>query len=190
MHAVSVCRKFSNASGFFVLIVQLCCILLYVMCWQGWSNQSAFSAGRLMKISWLDSVLVFLYANCIAGLFGGCFPYYKMWVDVAFDVLYVGDTSVIHQSLKERHELLRKVVKPIKGSLEILVPNGGLNAHRAPGKHLTLKPIVWSYSLNIHFIKTQGWTYGVSYFVLEGWMVFLKERWQWLFTCMYVNIKK
>ncbi|XP_019197873.1 PREDICTED: DNA ligase 4 isoform X1 [Ipomoea nil] len=53
---------------------------------------------------------------------------------VAFDVLYVGDTSVIHQSLKERHELLRKVVKPIKGSLEILVPNGGLNAHRAPGE--------------------------------------------------------
>ncbi|CAM8962979.1 unnamed protein product [Rhodiola kirilowii] len=48
---------------------------------------------------------------------------------VAFDVLYVGDTSVIHQSLKERHELLSKVVKPLKGRLEILVPNsGGLNA--------------------------------------------------------------
>ncbi|CAM8968989.1 unnamed protein product [Rhodiola kirilowii] len=36
---------------------------------------------------------------------------------------------VIHQSLKERHELLSKVVKPLKGRLEILVPNsGGLNA--------------------------------------------------------------
>ncbi|KAM7512669.1 hypothetical protein LguiB_011544 [Lonicera macranthoides] len=53
---------------------------------------------------------------------------------VAFDILYDGDTSVIHQSLKERHDLLRKVVKPIKGRLEILVPNGGLNAHRPPGE--------------------------------------------------------
>nr|XP_034902164.1 DNA ligase 4 isoform X2 [Populus alba] len=53
---------------------------------------------------------------------------------VAFDILYVGDTSVIHQTLKERHELLRKVVKPVKGCLEILVPNGGLNAHRLPGE--------------------------------------------------------
>ncbi|XP_022755489.1 DNA ligase 4 isoform X3 [Durio zibethinus] len=53
---------------------------------------------------------------------------------VAFDILYVGDTSVIHQSLKERHELLQKVVKPLKGHLEILVPNGGLNAHRPPGE--------------------------------------------------------
>ncbi|KAK9269791.1 hypothetical protein L1049_001569 [Liquidambar formosana] len=53
---------------------------------------------------------------------------------VAFDILYVGDTSVIHQSLKERHELLRKVVKPLKGRLEILVPNGGLNALRPSGE--------------------------------------------------------
>ncbi|KAJ7979399.1 DNA ligase [Quillaja saponaria] len=53
---------------------------------------------------------------------------------VAFDILYVGDTSVIHQSLKERHELLHKVVKPLKGRLEILVPNGGLNAHCPPGE--------------------------------------------------------
>ena len=55
-------------------------------------------------------------------------------LDVAFDILYVGDTSVIHQSLKERHELLQKVVKPLKGRLEILVPSGGLNAQRPPGK--------------------------------------------------------
>ncbi|KAL8039990.1 hypothetical protein ABFX02_10G071500 [Erythranthe guttata] len=53
---------------------------------------------------------------------------------VAFDILYVGDTSVIHQSLKERHQLLRQVVKPIVGRLEILVPNGGLNAHRPAGE--------------------------------------------------------
>ncbi|KAA8535821.1 hypothetical protein F0562_030859 [Nyssa sinensis] len=53
---------------------------------------------------------------------------------VAFDILYFGDTSVIHQSLKERHELLQKVVKPLKGCLEILVPNGGLNAHRPSGE--------------------------------------------------------
>ncbi|KAL4205377.1 hypothetical protein AMTRI_Chr01g136960 [Amborella trichopoda] len=49
---------------------------------------------------------------------------------VAFDILYVGDTSVIHQSLRERHELLRKVVQPVKGRLEILVPDGGLNVRR------------------------------------------------------------
>ncbi|KAL8096103.1 hypothetical protein AgCh_037168 [Apium graveolens] len=52
---------------------------------------------------------------------------------VAFDILYVGDTSVIHQSLKERHELLQKVVKPIKGRLEILVPNESPNLHRPSG---------------------------------------------------------
>ncbi|PON91014.1 DNA ligase, ATP-dependent [Trema orientale] len=38
------------------------------------------------------------------------------------------------QSLKERHELLQSVVKPLKGRLEILVPNGGLNTHRPPGE--------------------------------------------------------
>ncbi|KAJ6836646.1 DNA ligase 4 [Iris pallida] len=53
---------------------------------------------------------------------------------VAFDILYVGDTSVIHQSLAERHELLRKVVKPLKGRLEILIPNGSLNDRRFPGE--------------------------------------------------------
>ncbi|GAY37253.1 hypothetical protein CUMW_027640, partial [Citrus unshiu] len=52
--------------------------------------------------------------------------------NVAFDVLYVGDTSVIHQSLKERHELLQKVVKPSKGRLETLVPDHGLNSHVRP----------------------------------------------------------
>jgi len=53
-------------------------------------------------------------------------------IDIAFDILYSGDTSVIHQSLAERHEILRKVVKPLKGRLEILVPTGGLNTHRPP----------------------------------------------------------
>ncbi|WCJ42294.1 DNA ligase 4 [Euphorbia peplus] len=53
---------------------------------------------------------------------------------VAFDVLYVGDTSVIHQSLRERHDILRKSVRPLKGRLEILVPDGGLNDHRLPGE--------------------------------------------------------
>ncbi|CAN0912488.1 DNA ligase 4 [Linum grandiflorum] len=42
--------------------------------------------------------------------------------------------SVIHQSLKERHELLRTAVKPVKGRLEILVPSGGLNSHCSPGE--------------------------------------------------------
>ncbi|EXC31207.1 DNA ligase 4 [Morus notabilis] len=56
-------------------------------------------------------------------------------IDVAFDILYVGDTSVIHQSLKERHELLQRVVKSLKGRLEILLPDGGgLNTRRSPGE--------------------------------------------------------
>ncbi|KAK2395461.1 DNA ligase [Trifolium repens] len=41
---------------------------------------------------------------------------------------------VIHQTLKERHEILRKVVKPLKGRLEILLPNGGINSHRSSGE--------------------------------------------------------
>ncbi|CAL9149196.1 unnamed protein product [Musa hybrid cultivar] len=53
-------------------------------------------------------------------------------INIAFDILYVGDTSVIHQSLTERHSLLQKVVKPVKGRLEILVPDGGINDHRQP----------------------------------------------------------
>ncbi|XP_004487997.1 DNA ligase 4 [Cicer arietinum] len=53
---------------------------------------------------------------------------------VAFDILYFGDTSVIHQTLKERHEILRKVVRPMKGRLEILLPNGGINSHRSSGE--------------------------------------------------------
>ncbi|KAG9449217.1 hypothetical protein H6P81_009182 [Aristolochia fimbriata] len=53
---------------------------------------------------------------------------------VAFDILYVGDTSVIHRTLKERHGLLRKIIKPCKGRLEILVPDGGLNTTCAVGE--------------------------------------------------------
>ncbi|KAG1326863.1 DNA ligase 4 [Cocos nucifera] len=56
-------------------------------------------------------------------------------VDILFDMLHnVRDTSVIHQSLTERHDLLRKVVKPLKGRLEILTPNGGLNDRRLQGE--------------------------------------------------------
>lgn len=66
---------------------------------------------------------------------------YKIWfdivlnvlLDVAFDVLYVGDTSVIHQSLEERHHLLQEIVKPVKGRLEILMPNGGNNCNLSQG---------------------------------------------------------
>ncbi|CAM0902638.1 unnamed protein product [Alopecurus aequalis] len=53
---------------------------------------------------------------------------------IAFDILYAGEGSVIHFSLTERHEYLRKHVKPLKGRLEILVPTGGLNIHRPPGE--------------------------------------------------------
>ncbi|KAL2580867.1 hypothetical protein AAZV13_15G151400 [Glycine max] len=53
---------------------------------------------------------------------------------VAFDILYFGDTSLIHQTLKERHEILCKIVRPVKGRLEILVPNAGINSHISSGE--------------------------------------------------------
>ncbi|CAN5965441.1 unnamed protein product [Sphagnum jensenii] len=46
-----------------------------------------------------------------------------------------GDSSVIHQPLRERHQLLQKSVHPIKGHLELLLPeSGGLNENRPPGE--------------------------------------------------------
>lgn len=53
---------------------------------------------------------------------------------VVFDILYAGDTSVIHQSLRERHKLLREVVKSLKGRLELLLPEGSLNSCRSFGE--------------------------------------------------------
>ncbi|KAH9305329.1 hypothetical protein KI387_009733, partial [Taxus chinensis] len=53
---------------------------------------------------------------------------------VAFDILYVGDTSVIHQSLCERHQLLHEVVKPMKGQLEVLLPKDDLNPRHGSGE--------------------------------------------------------
>lgn len=77
--------------------------------------------------------LFFWNLNLQEDSLGFALPYMN-GLDVAFDILYFGDTSVIHQSLKERHELLRKVVKPVKGRLEVLVPNGGLNDCRPSGE--------------------------------------------------------
>ncbi|CAK9226296.1 unnamed protein product [Sphagnum troendelagicum] len=46
-----------------------------------------------------------------------------------------GDSSVIHQPLRERQQLLQKSVHPIKGRLELLLPeSGGLNENRPPGE--------------------------------------------------------
>jgi len=54
---------------------------------------------------------------------------------VVFDILYSGDSSVIHQPLRERQQLLQKSVHPIKGRLELLLPeSGGLNENRPPGR--------------------------------------------------------
>jgi DNA ligase-4 len=54
---------------------------------------------------------------------------------VVFDILYSGDSSVIHQPLRERQQLLQKSVHPIKGRLELLLPeSGGLNENRPPGE--------------------------------------------------------
>ncbi|KAL5141132.1 DNA ligase 4 [Glycine soja] len=42
--------------------------------------------------------------------------------------------SVIHQTLKEQHEILGKIVRPVKGRLEILVPNAGINSYISSGE--------------------------------------------------------
>lgn len=44
---------------------------------------------------------------------------------VAFDILYSGDCSVTHQGLSERQALLKQVVQPLRGSLELLLPGSG-----------------------------------------------------------------
>lgn len=41
---------------------------------------------------------------------------------------------MIHQTLKEQHEILGKIVRPVKGRLEILVPNAGINSYISSGK--------------------------------------------------------
>ncbi|BFI04909.1 DNA ligase 4 [Marchantia polymorpha subsp. ruderalis] len=43
---------------------------------------------------------------------------------VAFDVLYHGNSSVIHLPLRERQQLLEKSIKPLQGRLELLLPSG------------------------------------------------------------------
>ncbi|CAI0555826.1 unnamed protein product [Linum tenue] len=96
-----------------------------------------FSSPTLLDMS---SILIYLFCCCSCAV---SFTLIKLKAEpqllhVAFDILYVGDTSVIHQSLKERHELLRSAVNPVKGRLEILVPSGGLNSHCPPEK-LALK---------------------------------------------------
>lgn len=59
--------------------------------------------------------------------------------DVAFDILYDGDGSVIHRPLRERQQLLQKSIRPLSGRLELLIPEaGGLNSKRAPGETVCL----------------------------------------------------
>ena len=59
--------------------------------------------------------------------------------DVAFDILYDGDSSVIHRPLRERQQLLRKAIRPLSGRLEVLIPEaGGLNSKRVAGKDLSI----------------------------------------------------
>ncbi|KAJ7531081.1 hypothetical protein O6H91_14G031600 [Diphasiastrum complanatum] len=53
---------------------------------------------------------------------------------IAFDILYAGDGSVIHRPLRERHQLLKKFVNPVKGCLELLLPDDGLNSERNSGE--------------------------------------------------------
>ncbi|MCO5581115.1 hypothetical protein L7F22_034991 [Adiantum nelumboides] len=51
---------------------------------------------------------------------------------VAFDILCSGDCSVTHQGLAERQILLKKVVQPVRGSLELLLPGSGCGHQDQP----------------------------------------------------------
>ncbi|GAQ80116.1 ATP-dependent DNA ligase [Klebsormidium nitens] len=51
--------------------------------------------------------------------------------DIIFDILYHDDRSLIHLPLRERHEMLKQVVTPLKHRIEVLVPDAKLN--REPG---------------------------------------------------------
>lgn len=97
------------------------------------------------------------------------------WLDVAFDILYFGDTSLIHQTLKERHEILCKIVRPVKGRLEILVPNAGINSYISSGKIFswaiclvlcTLRnfPTVLSLQSNFHDFRLVMWLELIFFF--------------------------
>jgi hypothetical protein len=55
--------------------------------------------------------------------------------DIIFDILYHEDRSLIHLPLRERHEILKKVVTPLKHRIEVLVPDAELN--REPGEALS-----------------------------------------------------
>ncbi|OUZ99204.1 BRCT domain [Macleaya cordata] len=103
------------------ILVDRCILDGEMLVWDTSTNRFAeFGSNQEIGVSMLTPVSFTLFTVNIS--------------NVAFDILYVGDTSVIHQSLKERHALLQKVVKPLKGCLEILVPNGGINAHRPSGE--------------------------------------------------------
>ncbi|KAL6523658.1 DNA ligase (ATP) [Orobanche gracilis] len=97
------------------------------------SNQEIAKAARdgldvmLYPSEWTVQPLIHAIKNFVVVLVS----MEELWLDVAFDILYFGDTSVIHQTLKERHEILHKVVRQLKGRLEILIPNDGLNSHRS-----------------------------------------------------------
>eukprot|EP00252_Welwitschia_mirabilis_P019931 TRINITY_DN4748_c0_g2_i1.p1 TRINITY_DN4748_c0_g2~~TRINITY_DN4748_c0_g2_i1.p1 ORF type:complete len:1164 (+),score=257.65 TRINITY_DN4748_c0_g2_i1:141-3632(+) len=53
---------------------------------------------------------------------------------VVFDILYANDTSVIHKALHERLKILKELVNPVKGRLEILLPQDGIDACRRAGQ--------------------------------------------------------
>ncbi|CAM6105482.1 unnamed protein product [Calypogeia fissa] len=52
---------------------------------------------------------------------------------VAFDILYSGSSIVIDLPLRQRQDLLRKAVRPVKRRLELVIPNLGLGTQQRIG---------------------------------------------------------
>ncbi len=109
----------------------------------------------LLYPHWASRSIPFLYYRMVVNWSGkkvyNCtFPFEIMNIldkereDVAFDILYSGDSSVIHRPLRERQHLLQKAIRPLKGRLELLLPeSGGLNAHRPSGKQSFLSCFIF-----------------------------------------------
>ncbi len=102
---------------------------------------------------------------------------------MVFDILYSGDSSVIHQPLRERQQLLQKSVHPIKGRLELLLPESrGLNENRPPGRvNLLFYNFLW------HVKQFSSWYFllgelhlSSTVAVMHCFIILALNSWMWL----------
>lgn len=130
-----------------------------------------------LKIDWRNSLLGYLSKTLFLDL-----PLMMRLPDVAFDILYFGDSSVIHRPLRERQQLLQNAIRPLSGRLELLIPEaGGLNSKRVAGKFwlmlVQLSASAWFNTLalvspNAFLVKYEIWQYVFP----KLWWLLCKEK--------------